>query len=489
MGPGLPGTEAPFKMKQMRKTILILILAAATAFIAASCSDKSEEILWNPEWNEGNGDDDEPDEPDPEEPEGITGKPRYVWIDAAANFEDYANSEDNIKADMQKIKDAGFTDVIVDVRPTSGDVLFKSTTADPLKKVDAWGTGGYKWLERTATFDYLQAFIDAGHETGLRVNASINTFVGGYLCPYSLGYDGMLFREPERKDWATSINAADGITNTMDLMDDSSDYGPKFLNPANEDAQEYVLDIIGELAAYDIDGIVLDRCRYDDYGLMSDFSDISRKQFESYASITVENWPDDIFEPGTDELEWAATEMQKLWLEFRVKVIHDFIVKAEKKVHSVNPDTRFGVYVGAWYSTYYTSGVNWASPDYDTSAHYWWASENYKDYGYADHCDFMFLGAYASTSSIYGSGEWTMQGFCEQGRELLMGDTVFAGGPDIGNSTGWTEGGQAALIPDAVDACITPSDGFFVFDLCHIKMYDYWDAFKQAFDEYLSTVE
>ena len=280
MVPGLR-KRSPIKMKQMRKTILILIFAASAAFIAVSCSDKSEEILWNPEWNGGNGDD-EPADPDPEEPGGITGKPRYVWIDAAANFEDYANSEDNIKTDMQKIKDAGFTDVIVDVRPTSGDVLFNSATADPLKKVDAWVTSGYKWLERTATFDYLQAFIDAGHETGLRVNASINTFVGGYLCPYGLGSDGMLFRESGRKDWATSINAEEGITNTMDLLDDETDYGPKFLNPANEDAQEYVLDIIGELAAYDIDGIVLDRCRYDDYGLMSDFSDISRRQFESY---------------------------------------------------------------------------------------------------------------------------------------------------------------------------------------------------------------
>ena len=58
----------------------------------------------------------------------------------------------------------------------------------------------------------------------------------------------------------------------------------------------------------------------------------------------------------------------------------------------------------------------------------------------------------------------------------------------MGNSTGWTEGGQAALIPDAIDACITASDGFFVFDLCHIKMYDYWDAFKTGFEEYLSTL-
>ena len=133
--------------------------------------------------------------------------------------------------------------------------------------------------------------------------------------------------------------------------------------------------------------------------------------------------------------------------------------------------------------------MNWASPKYDTAAAYpLWASADYHTYGYADHTDFMFLGAYASTSSIYGSGEWTMQGFCEQGRTLLQGDVPFAGGPDIGNSTGWTDGGQAALIPDAIDACITASDGFFVFDLCHIKMYDYWAAFKQGFDEYLSTI-
>ena len=60
-----------------------------------------------------------------------------------------------------------------------------------------------------------------------------------------------------------------------------------------------------------------------------------------------------------------------------------------------------------------------------------------------------------------GSGEWTMEGFCKNGRELLQGDVPFAGGPDIGNSTGWTDGGQSAKIPDAIDACISNSDGFF----------------------------
>lgn len=479
----------------MKKTLLILLIAAAAASAVSSCREKADPMPWNPEWNGNGGEGDEDGDGSGDgngsgtEDDGIIGKPRYVWIDAAANFADYANSEENIRSDMQKIKDAGFTDVIVDVRPTSGDVLFKSTAADPLVRVDAWTDRGYVWLDRTASFDYLQAFIDAGHDLGLRVNASINTFVGGYLCPYGLGSDGMLFRDQSKENWASSINAEGGITNTMDLMDDSVDYGPKFLNPADDQAQDYVLGIIGDLAGYDLDGIVLDRCRYDDYGLMSDFSDISRTKFEEYIGRSVSVWPDDVMAPGSSSLPGEMSDLFLQWLEFRVKVIHDFIVKAADKVYAADPDIRFGVYVGAWYSTYYTSGVNWASPRYDTSRDYRWASSRYKDYGYADHCDFMFLGAYASTDNIYGHGEWTMQGFCEQGRDLLMGDTVFSGGPDIGNSTGWTEGGQDALIPDAIDACITASNGFFVFDLCHIKMYNYWDAFRQGFDRYLSTVE
>ena len=102
----------------------------------------------------------------------------------------------------------------------------------------------------------------------------------------------------------------------------------------------------------------------------------------------------------------------------------------------------------------------------------------------------MFIGAYASTSSIYGSGEWTMQGFCKQAADLFKGDVPFAGGPDIGNSTGFENGGQGSLMPSIVDACINSStDGMFFFDLCHIRMYDYWNDIKKAFDEYLTTVK
>ena len=113
-------------------------------------------------------------------------KPRYVWIDAAGNFERYANSIDNIKEDLKRVKETGFTDIVVDVRPTTGDVLFKSSVGEPLKRIDIWSNEGYKWMERTATWDYLQTFLNEGRKLGLKVNASINTFVGGYLCPAKL---------------------------------------------------------------------------------------------------------------------------------------------------------------------------------------------------------------------------------------------------------------------------------------------------------------
>ncbi|KAB6265726.1 family 10 glycosylhydrolase, partial [Bacteroides xylanisolvens] len=324
----------------MRKFLKILILTFLGAVTITSCSDDSDGIPGWP-WNDNSTE--KPDEPDVAE-----AKPRYIWIDAAANFPDYANSKENIAKDMEKIKAAGFTDIIVDVRPTTGDVLFNTNVVDQVKRMDVWGNSGYSYYERTETWDYLQAFIEEARIQGLKVNASINTFVGGYLCPYDLGHDGVLFRDESKKGWASVANLADGLTNTMDLLDDETDYGAKFFNPANDDVQNFVLQLLADLAKYDLDGIILDRCRYDDYGLESDFSDISKQKFEEYIGETVANFPADIMAPGTDEIPSDQPVYFKKWLEFRAKVIHDFIVKAREKVKSVNNNIKFGVYVGAW---------------------------------------------------------------------------------------------------------------------------------------------
>ena len=426
------------------------------------------------------------------------GKARMVWIDAAANFKDYANDEEKIKSDIQRLKDTGFTGVIVDVRPTNTGVLFETDVEAPLTRVDAWLPGGRQWVNRTETFDYLHAFIDAGRKAGLEVYASINTMVGG--CDNgNLGKVGIMYEDAAKKSWASQVSTASGIVNCLDM----SDTGAKFLNPANDEVVDYLVDLLADLAAYEgLTGIILDRCRYDDYGLSSDFSDLSRQKFEEYLGEASSEWPIEF-----TYNDWGGisnvTPLQAKWLAFRAKNIHDFIEKASDRVHSVNPAIRFGAYVGAWYSTYYQSGVNWASPDYNARRSYSWATDDYSSYGYADHCDIMIIGAYASSLSIYGDGEWYMQGFCQNAQTLFAGDVPFVGGPDVGNSTGFNDNWEgknhknypnkypdpATLMPDIIDACINAStEGMFFFDLCHIKSFDYWDDIKTGFDMYLETV-
>jgi len=417
-----------------------------------------------------------------------TVKPRYIWIDATANFPDYADSKENILRDLTLAKNAGFTDIVVDVRPTTGDVLFNTSVVAQATKLDYWDANGqYKFYQRTATWDFLQAFIDIGHGLGLKVHAAINTFVGGNTYPYGLGDpQGLLFRDSSKKDWATSLNLPIGITNIMDVSDDN--YGTKFFNPVNEDVQNFLLAMLGDLAKYNVDGIFLDRCRFNN--LNSDFSDYTKTKFEQYIGETVDNFPNDVVVPGTEAGNLPATLPRyfKKWLEFRVKTIHDFVVKAHDKVKSVNPKIQFGVYVGGWYSTYYDSGVNWASPKYDTSSNYSWATPEYKNYGYADHLDFMLVGAYASADKIYGNGEWTVQGFCKNAKNLLKGDVKFAGGPDVGNWDVPAGTDVGVAIANTVDASINVGDGYFVFDIIHIKRYNYWSYLKTGIDKYLSTV-
>ena len=452
---------------------------AALALLMAGCSSQNPyDYPWRDSW-----DNNTPEQPDDPDVPAIKGKPRYVWVDAAANYQYYANDAAYITEDCKRIARMGFTDIIVDVRPGSGDVLFSSSVAPACKRVAAWVNGRYKWVERTATFDYLASFIQAGHAAGLRVNAAINTMVGGYHT--SIGDVGMLYDHPERKGWCSVDNLKGVLTNAMD----DSETGPRFLDPANPEVQEYLLTLLGELAAYEgLDGIVLDRCRYDDNNLDAGYTEAALSGFTTYLGAAPSAWP--VLPQGQTSVSNPST-LQRNWLAFRCKVIHDFMAAAAEKVHSVNKDVRFGVYVGAWFSEYYCSGVNWSSPNYQLAKNestYKWANANYQKTGFANLLDFIFLGAYAGTGGIHGSGEWTMEGFAKLGAKRLCGEVPFAAGPDIGNGSGFENGKQQALIPDIVNTMLDTSNGLFIFDLCHIRMFDYWDAFEKAISAYLETV-
>lgn len=113
-------------MKRHVKRAATALAALTLTLGAVSCGSDPETPEW--EW---------PDpEPEPD-PEPVAGKPRFIWVDAAANFPDFANSRKNIARDLAKARDAGFTDIVVDVRPTTGDALFRTSAVEQVEWLGA----------------------------------------------------------------------------------------------------------------------------------------------------------------------------------------------------------------------------------------------------------------------------------------------------------------------------------------------------------------
>lgn len=440
---------------------------------------------------------------DPEEdlsldPQSPPGKRCFIWVDSYANMYELANSVENIRRDLRKAADCGFTDVVVEVRSSSGGLFYKSAHGDPVTWLSAYRGNNYIKIERTADFDYLQAFIDTGHELGLRVYAAFQTFSGGFTS--SFGSTGPVFEHPELQELVTVMNTASGLKSMMDVKapDEVNESFIKFLNPVNPATQDYLLAQLEDLVAYastGLDGIIMDRARF--YGYQSDFSDLTRAEFEKYIGEELENWPGDVCPPGwgydtgkravVESIPSPLPKYHCKWLEFRAKVIHDFMEKARKTVKDKAPDLDFGAYVGGWYSSYYPNGVNWASPRYDPSAVYSWATEKYKDYGYADLMDVLIIGAYAQAWAVWGSTEWTMEGFCTLAKEKVMGDAgLLAGGPDVGN---WDPDGvvpfhdECSDITTSVTVCGNIMDAYFLFDMCHLRNSNQWEYAAKGIEQ------
>ena len=71
-------------------------------------------------------------------------QPKYVWFDA--------EGKDSISYYLEKAKSVGFNQVVVDVKPIYGEVLYKSKILPPLTTVNG------KVIHRD--WDYLQYFIE-----------------------------------------------------------------------------------------------------------------------------------------------------------------------------------------------------------------------------------------------------------------------------------------------------------------------------------------
>ena len=411
------------------------------------------------------------------------GKPALMWFDAEANFERFS-TPDTIDFYLEKIKNIGFTDAVVDIRPITGEVLYESEFAPQMKE---WG--GFVRPD----FDYLGHFIKKAHELGLRVQVSMNTFVGGH----NFIDRGLVYTT--NPEWATMVYTPnEGI---VPITTQKKKYSA-MINPINPDFQKYILNIFKEVAQKypELDGIILDRVRYD--GIMADFSALSKQKFEEYLGEKIEKFPTDIYEWKTDTYGKSNYEQGKYfkkWIEWRTKNISDFMALAAKTVKEINPKISFGTYTGAWYPSYFEVGVNWASNHYDPSKDFDWATPEYKNFGYSEVLDLFTVGNYYTdvtmkdymksnnlvkneTDSKASRSTWyCVEGSCKKIKGILNGHPFYGG---VLVDQFYNDRSQLSR---SIAMNFQASDGLMVFDIVHIIRKNMWkeieDGFKLATDQ------
>lgn len=413
-----------------------------------------------------------------QKPEGVNRN--YMWFDCEANYS-ALSSPDSIRFYLEKVRDLGFGNVVVDMKSIMGEVLYDSEIAPYMSPFEGVG--------RSRNYDMMGMFIEYGHQLGLEVYASLNVFCGGH----NFMDRGIIYGEhPEfqaicyEKGELVPISAIKTNYNGM-------------LNPSDPAVQEYELAILKEFVSKypECDGLIFDRVRFD--GMTSDFSELSRSLFEEYSGHEVENFPEDILSwydgDGNLREEWARGKYFNQWCEWRAGVIHDFVQAVHKELKSINPELVIGDYTGAWYPTYYQLGVNWASKDFDPSLTFDWATPEYKNTGYAEMLDVYMTGLYYSyitkedvDNATGTKGQSSESGlelsldycYCVEGGAELAKTVTMGVVPVIGSIYVEQYLGEMDKFAPAVEQSLKSTGGVMVFDISHLDKHGLWGDLEAA---------
>lgn len=179
--------------------------------------------------------------------------------------------------------------------------------------------------------DPLRTWIKIAHSKGLKVYPWIETFYVG------TGNKGpILSIKPE---WGNiqKINI-----DSDSLKASTTEPGAYFIDPANQQAREYITRIITEIVTeYDVDGINLDYIRYPNSlpvyfpNYLSStwgYTEVARKEFEDKYNV----------DPG--KLTSADPDWQN-WEEYRQEKINITVNKIYKSIKSIKPDVQLSAVI------------------------------------------------------------------------------------------------------------------------------------------------
>lgn len=441
---------------------------------------------------------------------------RAVWVDATANL---AWTIDPVKVAefVSNAKRVGFNEIIVDVKPINGKLLF---SASPEERFTT-----FRETRLPDNYDLLEVFSKEARQQGMRICAAINVFSEGHS--YFPGV-GLAFDKPEwhtkvavaryhlvledyttiplqihkdaksKEGWARVVESGTAVPDTqiqVEVITDkkiiglraSTDIVPQleaypamvavFVDPLAAGVQERMLGIIRRVSRYDIDGIVFDRLRYS--AIDSGMGPEMRAAFETkYGEAG--NWPDSIFyaSPTPGPLRRGPRFAQ--WMQFRAEVMQEFLRDARKAALQINPRLTVGSYVGAGWETYYEVGVDYATDD--PIAPYSWAGEEYGLSGYAGYTDYLMTGCFYKVAKEIDPGvpegreRFTVEGGAKLTAELA-GDSTHV----LPSLYGLDWEGNVQGLRDAIAATRKYGSGMMFFDAIYIIRNSWWSVFEEEF--------
>lgn len=335
-------------------------------------------------------------------------KEYVMWVD---QFSSSINSKAHIKSSLQKMKNAGVTAIALEVKGTEGYASYMKTTYTEVPYYTE--TKNKQASVAGIDYDTLEEVLKEAKAIGIKVYAAFNFFTEGVI---QGGDSAVLSEHPE---WEEVLYAPEGggdfkTATEMNALN-STKYILNYVNPANDEVVDFQLKRVKEvLENYDVDGIVMDRTRYDNR--YADFSDVSKAKFEEYlAGIgkTLNHWPQDVYTVLSD----GSIDRGSLyydWYTFRASVIKDFADKLKATVDSYNQtagdDVILAAYVGNSYESMWEMGLNWATDDFKytdmlgqsfgglTSMKKLY-NEEYNKTSYLNDLDFLMVGTYGTSAA------------------------------------------------------------------------------------------
>lgn len=214
-------------------------------------------------------------------------------------------TQEQIIATLDKLKDNGFNNVFL-------ETYYHGKTIFPSKTMNKYGFTVQN--EIFNGINPLKIWVDEAHKRDIKVHTWFQSFYVGNQNPY-LTQTSILAQHPE---WGNKTKkCADCYGATMS----ASEHNGYFLDPANPNVQEFLLELLGEIITdYRPDGINLDYIRYPNSNPRNDmcswgFSEYARNEFKSIY--------------GKDPVELTISDaLWYDWNAYRRKIITNFVKKA-----------------------------------------------------------------------------------------------------------------------------------------------------------------